>query len=119
MARNESKGQKLDEPLDQAPQGRVLRIFKRHLARSFDFNPNRKIVAGVSTPKVRESRVPGPIVDRDVLTDFAVAANEKMRRNAQVPYLVGVPLAPRARKEPVDAFALEHPRGKGNVVKNE
>lgn len=68
----------------QPGQTFVLRRRVCQIIRSLELYPDRKIIAVGAVPKHRYSRVPGSLVQRDIMLNFTAPPNQRMCRHPQM-----------------------------------
>lgn len=68
---------------DDRGQYLVLCELVRNVIRTFELNPDRKVIAALAFVPPGNTGVPGTLVERHVLDDFAVTPNEQVRRYLQ------------------------------------
>ena len=68
----------------QAGQGFILFRFEDFVVLSFEFDPDRVVVAMVPSPVRRDTGVPGPVGAADKLPEHAVTPNEKVGRHFHI-----------------------------------
>ena len=80
-------GQNLSRGLDQ---GGILGIRIGQVVGSFQFDPDREIVASFSPLEGGVAGVPGPQVERHVLDQLAIPANQQMAGNPELMNLLKI-----------------------------
>ena len=63
----------------QPDQRLILRITEREVIGAFKLNPQRKIIAGLTSLEARDTCMPCTIKTGHKLSDFAVTFNQKVR----------------------------------------
>jgi hypothetical protein len=83
---------------DDGSQPLVLHISVRLLVGPLELDTDRVIVAAAASPETRIPGVPGTAVQWHELDQFAVAAQEQMRRYPELPYFVEIGMGVRVER---------------------
>jgi len=65
--------------LDQRDQAAILRARERSSTAALELDADGEVVAGVPAKQSRTARMPGPLLARNELHEFAMPAQQKMR----------------------------------------
>lgn len=112
----------IPEYLNELSQNPVLHVFERDVIAAFELDTDRKVITPVSTVPLRLACVPGPRLTWHELHEFAIAANQEMRRNSQFGYGFETRISRRIKaigKQLRDFIAAEAPRWQADAVNND
>jgi len=108
--------------LGQTPQHPVLLLLERRIVAAFEFDSDREIVAALTRAPLRLPCMPGALETWDILDEFAIAADQKMRGNLQAGYFPEIGVSARVetvREQLVDRCTAEAPRRQADAVNND
>lgn len=110
------------EYFNELPQNPVLNVFERDVVTAFELDTNRKVITPASTVPLRLARVPGPRLTGHELNQFAIAADQEMRRNRHMRDGFEIRISRRIKtigKQLRDFIAAKASRWQADTVNND
>ena len=110
---------KRDQQIRHRRQLPVLRVGIRQSIGAFQLYADGKVIAAFASLITGDARMPRPLIERHILHDFAITANQTMRRNAQMSKLGKERMRVRIQgtsEQRINPRTTKFPRWQANVM---